>query len=147
MSRKTWIVVGDASRARIFAGSEAGASWSVVEDLDFPAGRERVHDLVTDHPGSMRQSGAKGTKAGMTPPTDPKEKEAMRFARTLADRLRKGRLDREYDALVLVAPPHFLGMLRGELDNVTAGLVVKSHHHDYTQFRPDQLEKMVDWQS
>jgi protein required for attachment to host cells len=145
--RKTWIVVGDASRARIFLGSEASDSWSLVEDLDFPPGRERIHDLVTDHPGSTKQSGAKGTKVGMTPPTDPKEKEAIRFARTLAGRLKKGRTGKEYDALVLVAPPHFLGMLRGELDRDTAHLVVKSQHHDYTQFRPDQLEKMVEWRS
>lgn len=147
MLRKTWIVVGDSSRARIFLGSEAGPSWSLLEDLDFPPGRERIHDLVTDHPGSQRQTGAVGMKAGLSPPTDPKEKEAIRFARTLAGRLRKGRTAREYDALVLVAPPHFLGILRGELDTETSDLIVKSQHHDYTGLRADELEKMVDWRS
>jgi protein required for attachment to host cells len=44
----------------------------------------------------------------------------------LAERIEQGRARSEYEALILIAAPEFLGMLRHELSAPTARLVVKT---------------------
>jgi len=40
--KATWILVCDASRARVFAFEKSEQPWAVVEDITNPAGRARV---------------------------------------------------------------------------------------------------------
>jgi protein required for attachment to host cells len=56
-----------------------------------------------------------GRRSAMEPRTTPKEAESQRFAERLADFLEEAIANRRFDDLVLVAPPHFLGVLRGAL--------------------------------
>ena len=51
----------------------------------------------------------------MQPPTDPKRHEKRRFAHELAGFLAAAAKRREFDHLILVAPPQALGDLRDEL--------------------------------
>ena len=44
--------------------------------------------------------------------TNPKEQDAIRFAREVANHLEQGRVGNRFDRLVVVAEPHFLGLLR-----------------------------------
>jgi len=52
------------------------------------------------------------------------------FSRALADKLRHARVQNQFDRLVLVAPPRFLGLLRSSLDGPTSQLVIGSIHKD-----------------
>ena len=47
----TWILVGDASRARIFAFDKEDGPWVLVEQIENPLGRARTSELVTDRAG------------------------------------------------------------------------------------------------
>jgi len=76
--------------------------------------------------------------------TPPREVEAQRFARELAELLRLARTRNEYDKLVLVAAPAFLGELRGVLDNTVAGSVRAAVAKDYTQELPDEVVRLVE---
>ena len=118
----TWILVCDASRARILAAEHEEQPWATVEEVDHPAGRNRVRDLVADKEGRIRQSGH-GRQGSMEPDRDPTDVEAGRFARILAARLERGFDEHRYARLVLVAPPRFLGLLRKELSDPVGRLV------------------------
>lgn len=48
------------------------------------------------------------------------------FAKRLADRLDHGRTQGDFDQLMLVAPPAFLGLLRESLNDQTLKLVSQS---------------------
>jgi len=66
---------------------------------------------VSDRAGRVRQRvGARRSAADARTP--PKAVEAERFARELTSLLHEGLGRHDYDRLVLVAPPHFLGLLR-----------------------------------
>jgi len=63
--KATWVLVCDASRARVFAFEKSEQPWAIVEDIINPAGRARVRDLVEDKAGRAGP--------GMEPRRDPRE--------------------------------------------------------------------------
>lgn len=138
--QRTWIVVGDASRARIFEEGIAGP-WHLCEEFDHPEGRAHTRDVVSDQQGRVRQSGTPGTNAGMAPRTDPADVAAARFARTLAERVDAACHQQAFDKLVLVAPPHFLGALESALGKETARHVTRKVDKDFTHHSAKDVEQ------
>ena len=120
-TRNTWILVCDASRARLFREVSKKKGLELLQEMDHAESRAHVRDLTSDANGrkpvgpvparSGNGHGAYG-RPGAEPDTDPKEVEAQKFARELAAVLERGLLDHAYERLVVVAPPHFLGTLR-----------------------------------
>jgi len=79
----------------------------------------------------------------MEPRTDPQDVEAEKFTLELADYLRQGRVDNEYNELVVVAPPAFLGRLRNAIDSPTAGTIRAEIAKNYTNEKwQDALERV-----
>jgi protein required for attachment to host cells len=121
MSRH-WIVVADASRARIVDANDLRQEPRLVYELDHAPGRARVQELVSSDRGRSRGG----------PDSDPHRVESRNFARKLAAVLQTGLRDRDYERIVLCAPAHFLGDLRRELSREVARCVVASLSHDWT---------------
>jgi protein required for attachment to host cells len=118
---QTWILVGDGSHARLFQTDGATEPWSLVRTIDREHSREKAHggDAHEDH-------GEHG------------------FARQLVGELETGRQGGTFAHLVLVAPPKFLGQLRGELGASLAACVTASVDADYTHMPVAELIKHVD---
>lgn len=103
-----WVMVAESSRARLFR--RRGAGLEELEDFAHPASRAHARDIVTDKPGRGFASG--GARHAMDPAHDPHQIEAQTFARQIIERLEAGRVGAEFERLVLIAPPQFLGHLR-----------------------------------
>ncbi|MBW2282551.1 MAG: host attachment protein [Deltaproteobacteria bacterium] len=129
--------MSDASRARIFEYAR-NKPWELVEEIDHPAGRARAHDLVVDRAGTVRQSGT-GTRAAMAPHTDASDVEQRRFARQLGELLQRGFNEHRYHALVVAAPPRFLGFLRKELSDPVQRTVRETVDKDLTHLDMREL--------
>ena len=81
----------------------------------------------------------------MEPHTTPKQAEAERFAQHLAQYLEKGTARRAFDALVLVAPPHFLGTLKGSLGRQAARQLRVSVDKDLSMLKAAEIrERLID---
>jgi protein required for attachment to host cells len=117
-----WIVVADVSRAKVFTTELPEHPWELVEEFDHPEGREPSRKIEpSSPPGRRLQSEALGgRRSAMEPRTTPKEAETHRFAQLLSDFLETAVAKRRFDDLVLVAPPHFLGVLNNAIDAQTA---------------------------
>lgn len=144
MPDRTWFLVADAARARILMRTPDSAP-EVLHELDHPPSRLKGTDLMADDRGRSRPRNRNAQRGGaMEFRTPPREVEAQRFARELAELLRLARTRNEYDKLVLVAAPAFLGELRGVLDNTVAGSVRAAVAKDYTQELPDEVVRLVE---
>lgn len=121
---KTWIVVAEGSRARVLAARHAGQPLTEILDFEFPEGRLRDQDIYTDHPGSTQ--GPTRSSRSATEQRDVRAQQHAGFARLIADALDKARNDGDYQRLMLVAPPAFLGALRDALDGPMEKLVDKT---------------------
>ena len=138
-----WILVADASRARVFAFAQGAKAWALEKELEHPASREKSSDLTTDRPGRMQQSFGHGARSSMDNPTDPKEAEAQVFAHELAKHLEDGLNHNHFDRVTLVAPPHFLGLLRQTVSEQVRKRIRLSLDKDYTSLAARELPEHI----
>ena len=135
--KPTWVMVCDASRARVFTFDKSHDPWTLLEDLSNPAGRARSHELVEDKAGHLGP--------GSQPRTDPASAEEEKFASRLGRLLETGFDGHRYGDVVLVAPPRFLGHLRASLSPPVARRVTASIDKDLTRADPRELrERLAD---
>ena len=85
-----WILVCDAARGRLFETRGNDASWKLLDVFTHGESRSQAADVT-------------------------KEVEKFHFGHTLATMLDQAMRSQRFDRLVLVSPPHFLGMLKKEL--------------------------------
>lgn len=134
----TWVVVADSTRARIFNAESASAGLSEMETLMHPEGRMHDREITSDLPG--RSFDSKGSaRHAMEPPTDPKHELAIEFARTIARHLDAARVKKDYEQLVIVAAPTFLGLLREQLNNTCRKLVAFELNKNLVQNTPEEI--------
>lgn len=112
-----WVVVAESSRARIFSTKGRMSPLSEIEDLVHPEGRMREGDLVSDSPGSDGGSRGQGRHV-IDDETSARGQHNIDFATRIANRLERGRKEDDFDELVLIASPAFLGLLRSKLGKV-----------------------------
>jgi protein required for attachment to host cells len=139
--RRTWVLVGDGSRARLFHVGP-GRDWELIRELEHPQTRAKARDLVTDRQGRVKQS-ASPMRSAMQLTKPLHAIEAEHFAHSVAKVLVSGLADNGYDQLVLVAPPHFLGLLRATIPSNVAKRVEQTLDKDYTALKPDELAERI----
>jgi len=140
-----WILISNASRAVIYA-SDLRGKLRAVSELFHPESRAKTRDLVSDTFGRKPAGLSGGLKQGgpgATASTEPKEAEAQRFAKELADELDRALRQRAFDSLVLTAPPHFLGLLRGSLAREVEKRVELTLAKDFTRMKSREVEAML----
>ncbi|MGY6278162.1 host attachment protein [Methylomonas sp. MgM2] len=125
----TWVVVADSSRARFFTFVSKHEAMQEQEGMVHAEGRLRDQDEVSDKQGGLAGGHGEGGHA-FEAPTDLKHHDADVFAKQIADRLEHGRVNHDYDQLILVAPPAFLGALRHALNDQVTNLVSSSFDKD-----------------
>jgi protein required for attachment to host cells len=142
-----WILVGDVAGARLFSAEVREDAWSPVESFEHPAGSELSREISDDGPpGRAQQSTGPGARhTAFERRTSPKEAEAERFAQQLATFLEHAIAQRRYDYLVLVAPPHFLGLVKNSLGKQAAGHLRSTIDKDLSALDAKELrERLVD---
>jgi protein required for attachment to host cells len=134
----TWILIANAGRARIFARRGRTQPWQAVREFAHSQSTAKVSELVTDKAGRVQQRMG-SRRSAADPQTSPKEVEARHFAQELAAALHEGLERGTYKRLVLVAPPHFLGLLRHCTTPAVHEAVSASINHDLTNVAAHDL--------
>lgn len=137
MTKNTWLVVANASIARIFRVPTI-KSLIEVEVLKHPESRLHTRDLVTDKPGRGFES--RGTaRHNLDQQTSPKEQEYLVFAKDICNYLDIVRNNGEIDRLYIAAGPNLLGLIRQNLHPTTAKLVQGELDKDMTHMSPEEI--------
>jgi protein required for attachment to host cells len=145
----TWIVTANASRARVFAQQTASAALREIDNMVNERVRLRTVDTESDELGQRSASksghsvGAATTPNGYEPHQTPAEHETERFARDVAESLRKAYNQHRFRDLCLIASPEFLGVLRKLLDHQVASSVRMEINKDYTQLTGGELKEQI----
>jgi protein required for attachment to host cells len=135
---KTWLLVADAAKARLFEIPRKGANPIEIACFTHPDGRTPGQHPEHGRQGRTQES-ANPARHAIEPHTSLEEKHALQFADLLRDAIRQGRMENQYDQLVLMAPPRFLGVLRDRLDEQTLEYVVAEIGHDLLALSPTEL--------
>lgn len=142
--KQTWIVVADNAHARVF--TRAGPRGPLVEykDMVHPEAQLHDHEIVSDRQGRSFDRSKAGARHAMEPGTHPKDQAAEVFAREVVALLESGHNNGTLDALVLIAAPHFLGLLRKGLSDTARRLVVKEIHKDLVRHSVKEIADHID---
>jgi protein required for attachment to host cells len=133
----TWIVVANASLARLYFNNGPKKGLQLFKELSHPESREKASDLVSDRPGHNPGSG--NGQGSFVSATDPKQHEAERFAQELSKELEHGRAANHYERLIMVASSPFIGVLNQRLSGHVRNLVSETIEKDYTRATPKEL--------
>lgn len=140
---KYWVLAADRSEARLFVRDKPRAALQEVQDFAHPAARLRAQDLETDRPGRVFASHGYG-QSDAEPATDAATREAQRFARSLAERIDRAALGKEFEALSIVAEPSFLGLLRGELGKAAQERIDIEVARHLTRRSPETIAEAIE---
>lgn len=141
--RTTWILISDSSRARIFEKKEHEKHLEEVEDFVDSAGRATSNELGTDEGGRFYGRGERYQGHTTQPAVSPVEHENDLFAHILTRYLDDARKANRYNRLYLIAPPKFLGLIRGSLDDEVKKMVQGELQKDISTFTAHEVEGYV----
>jgi protein required for attachment to host cells len=135
---KTWVLVAESSRARIFTVDTPSAPLVEAETLVHTEARLHERDMTSDLPGHDSNHSGAG-RHGYQDETAPKEQELINFARQVASRLEAARTGGELQRLIIIAAPAFLGTLRDQLSEQTGKLVTLEIAKNLAQQTPEDI--------
>jgi len=124
-----WVLVADKSQAKLYSGRGPMSELELKQSWAHAASRSHEQELTSDLPGRAFDSTGANRHA-MSQPVDPKDHEAELFAHELISEMEKGRVEKHFSRLYLMAAPEFLGLLRKQcgsaLQKTIAGEVDKN---------------------
>ncbi len=134
------IVVADQAEAIFYDTAALSRRPREVARITDPTAHLHERDLASDRPG--RTHPTVGTvRHAYGPEPHIRRLEATRFARRIARRLDEARRRHEYEDLVLVAGPRFLGELHRELSRLTSARVVHEIPKDLVHSTVPKLQQ------
>lgn len=140
------IAVADRGNARIYECADGGTRLRLLAELDNPGLGRHERDLVEPRPGRVYNRAA-GRPQQYSAGASPREAAARRFARVLARRVGGRMTERDHDALILVAEPRFLGLLRHGLSKTAArrlvAVVPRDCGHESTALLEKRLAPLI----
>jgi len=144
-SYKTWILVANRSSAHVLASDGGAKNLRLLETISFPEGRLKNREIDTDRASgsSMAEGGANFPVHGLVNKDEAHFHMTQIFARQLCEKLNKARAENEFQRLVLVAEPRFLGELRASLDSSTLSRVTHSADKGLVDLNLKQLKERL----
>ncbi len=142
----TWLLVGNASRARLFETQARPKTLTLIKEFLHPPSREKGDELASDRSGHYQAEavGMEGTTHGaFNEAVTPKEYEHTRFAMELAKELNTGRTKNSFNNLMIVASPHFHGLLNQHMNSHVSKMVSTHLNKDYTDLEEKELIKRL----
>ena len=139
MNGRIQVIAANRVLAKIF--ETEGRHLSLRLELKHPEGELRNRDIDTDRGG---QSFDKGSSRGHVTErhVSAHETDAIRFAKEVAAAAERSRLE-GVGRFVLVAEPHFLGLLRGELGEQVSKLIIGDVGKDLAAASEGDLRRAV----
>jgi protein required for attachment to host cells len=129
---KTLVLAADGSRARLFVHFDAHR-FEQIMSWDCPQGRHLPHDINTDKSGSFRGSAYNSE-------VDAQHHAQQAFAKELMAELRLR--EKDFERLVIAAPPKFLGELRAQMPSAITHKV-STLTRDFTHLKADEVHQRL----
>jgi len=134
------IVVADQAEAIFYDTPSLQAQPKEVGHISDPLAHQHDRDFSSDRPGRSYESFG-GQRHAIERENDPRQREAVRFAKRISRRLDEARRKGEYDELIVVAGPPFLGLMRKEMSRPTRERVVHEIRKDLVHSPLESLRK------
>jgi protein required for attachment to host cells len=134
-----WVVVCDGAKALVLVNRGNRQTPNLVTREVYEQDDPKTREIGTDKPG--RAVASMGNSRSAMEQTDFHEQEEQRFLARLAERLDKAVLGGETGALIVVAPPRAIGMLRREFSKHVRQALRAEVEKDYVKLPVGEIER------
>ena len=138
-----WVLVCDAAKARVFEIRHGNPKWHAVELVLHEGSRSKASELVGGPSGSRSSEGRSVHHNALAPASSPKEVEKDGFAHTLATTLDQAMRSARFRKWVLVALPHFLGLMRKEITSELEKHLLTTVDKDFNDLAVHELSERL----
>jgi protein required for attachment to host cells len=138
-----WVLVCDAAKARVFEIRDGDPTWHAVELALHEGSRSKASELVGGPSGARSSEGRSVHHNALAPASSPKEVEKQGFAHTLATTLDQAIRSARFRKWLLVAPPHFLGLMRKELTSELVKHLLTTVDKDFNDLAVHELSERL----
>jgi protein required for attachment to host cells len=141
-SARTWILIADAGRAHVYEALGQGRGMKSVDGLMLSNSVPRSRDAQggAHKPGRGQAAGGVGRHA-LEPTSDPHRQFKRQFADQVAALLAERLARKEFEKLVVVAPPVMLGDLRAAMPEHVRQVIKAEINKDLTKVPDAELPK------
>ncbi|WP_182915896.1 host attachment protein [Massilia cavernae] len=116
----TWVIAADSSRARIFELEQDTSHLLEIEDMVNPEGRQTEREIEANQQHDVEM-----------------------FSKQLGHYIDKACVEHRFDALTVIAPPKFLGLIRENLSDQSRRAVQEEIPKDIAWFEGHQIEEYL----
>lgn len=141
ISAGTLIMVGDGRRARFLRNKGTAAHVELLTERTMDIDNPPNHEQGTDRPGRYKASN--GESRGAVEQADWHQLAEDRFASAIAATLQRMNNARQFEELIVVAPPRMLGSLRAALDPQVTARVIAEVGKDLTSRPVPELANLL----
>jgi len=143
--KKHWVLVANATHARLLQQQERGTPMAVLKSFSHPDARSKIGELGDDRASRedlLRNFG--GT--AYQPQTGAIQKAYQRFARELAEYVERHAQLGSFDSFSVFASSPFLGQLKAEIGAATGRRLVGTHDLDLTSVGAVELPRRIEYE-
>ena len=138
-----WILVCDSAKARFFEVRGDDAAWQLLAEVFHEGSRSKAAALEGERAGSRSSQGRSVHHNALAPASSPKDVEKQHFAHELAKTLDEAHRTSRFHHWVLVAPPHFVGLLERELTHGLDKSLLAKVDKDFNHLDAHELKEKL----
>lgn len=124
--KSIWIIVANAKNAYFYSVYEKNMRFNLIKKLTHIKSQSKKIDLTSDRQGHYAKGYGNKLRGSYTPTNDPKLLEIKHFAKEVCEFLENGRVYNRYVGIIIVADPHFYGLIK-QLSNKHVTKYIKYH--------------------
>lgn len=139
--RMKLVIITNSNTCRLYHYEKSLPQLTLTKEIVHPENKLKISEQFSDRQGHYQ--GGESARGAYQAPHDPKEIEFNNFAREIANLLNQERIKKDYDELILIAPPKMKGLLFQHLNKNVVGLIVNDIDKDLINLSDHELLKFL----
>lgn len=131
------VINTNTNTCRIYHYNNQPTKLILLKEISQPENKLRSGELTSDRPGHYKAG--QSARGAYSPHMEAKEIEIDNFSQEIARELNKERVNHHYDELIIIAPPHMIGLLLQHINKHVKDLIINTIKKDLLNLTDNEL--------
>lgn len=139
--KHAWVIVANSTLALFYSISSRDRVFNLVQKLSHQSSKFQDKALVSDRPGHYEKG--VGRRGAYEEAITHQELEKGRFAKQIGETLEQGRIAHLFQGIIVIAEPHFYGLITKKTTSHVQKMVHFHFSQDYTHYSEEGLREQL----
>jgi protein required for attachment to host cells len=131
------VINTNSNTCHIYHYDKHPAQLTLVKEINHPENKLKNSDMDSDRSGHYQ--GGQSSRGAYSPHTETKDIHIDNFAREIAKEMNQERIKKDYDELIIIAPPRMCGLLFQHIDKHVKDLIINKIEKDILYLSDNEL--------